>query len=102
MQESPFSRAQHAMALLAICKNPSMTTWAASIIGADPFIIKGCVPCRVPLVDAQQYVKALRAREGAPEARIWVFPEDTHSLDKPQTDYEQWLNVAWWLKQHMG
>lgn len=58
--------------------------------------------CRVPLVDAQQYVRALGARQGAPEARIWVFPEDTHSLDKPQTDYEQWLNVAWWLKKHLS
>lgn len=60
------------------------------------------MPRRVPLVDAQQYVKALRAREGAPEARIWVFPEDNHALDKPQADYETWLNVAWWLKRHMA
>ena len=23
----------------------------------------------------------------------------SHALDKPQTEYEQWLNVAWWLKR---
>ena len=56
--------------------------------------------CRVPLVDAQQYARALKARKDAPEVKIWVF-EDTHALDKPQTDFEQWMNVAWWLRRHM-
>lgn len=59
-----------------------------------------CFLCRVPLVDAQQYARALKAREGAPEVKIWVFSEDTHALDKPQTDFEQWMNVAWWLRKH--
>lgn len=28
--------------------------------------------------------------------------KDTHGLDKPQTEFEQWINVMWWLKQHSG
>lgn len=41
------------------------------------------VHCRVPLTDAQLYVRALRARgASAPESRTIVFPEDTHALDR--------------------
>ena len=56
---------------------------------------------RVPLQDAQQFVAALRARQGAPETEVYVFPEDTHALDKPQTEYEQLMVAAQWFKQHM-
>lgn len=57
---------------------------------------------RVPFVDAKRYVAALRAREGSPETQTFVFNEDTHSLDRPQTEFEQWINVASFLKRHMG
>ena len=57
--------------------------------------------CRVPFIDAQQYVRALRAQRDAPDVKVWVFSEETHALDKPQTDFEQWMNVAWWLTKYM-
>lgn len=53
-------------------------------------------------MDAKRYVAALRAREGAPEATTFVFNEDTHALDRPQTEFEQWINVAAFLRRHLG
>lgn len=54
---------------------------------------------RVPKVDAERYVAALKARGNAPEAVVYVFPEDTHALDKPRTEFEQWITVAAWLQK---
>ncbi|CAL5219578.1 g1438 [Coccomyxa viridis] len=70
-------------------------------VQAPLLFMLGAKDRRVPLVDPQQYARALKARKDAPEVKIWVFSEDTHSLDKPQTDFEQWMNVAWWLRRHM-
>lgn len=58
---------------------------------------------RVPLEDGKRYAWALRARADPPPppVRVLVFPEDTHALDRPQTEFEQFINAAWWLKQHM-
>ncbi len=53
--------------------------------------------------DAKLYVRALKARGAdAPDTQVIVLPEDTHALDRPQTEFEQWLNVAAWLKRHMA
>lgn len=54
---------------------------------------------RVPMDDGKRYGTALKSR-GVP-TRTLVFPEDTHALDKPQAEYEGWMNTAWWLKEYL-
>ncbi|KAG2495995.1 hypothetical protein HYH03_005919 [Edaphochlamys debaryana] len=76
-------------------------------VNAPVFMMLGAKDRRVPPPDGLQYMTALRGRDVAahgppPPTRMIVFPEDAHGLDKPQTEYEQWLNVVWWLKQHAG
>ncbi len=55
----------------------------------------------MPLADAHRYIDALRARPGAPEVRVLQFADDTHALDKPQTEFEQWVTAAAWLERHL-
>lgn len=62
-------------------------------------ITTNCVSLQVPLDDGWRYVDALKTR--GVDSRVLVFPEDSHALDKPQTEVEQWLNIAWWLKLHL-
>lgn len=54
---------------------------------------------RVPADDGRRYIDAARAA-GVP-TRVLVFPNDTHALDKVQTEFEQWLNLAWWMARHV-
>ncbi|EFJ40104.1 hypothetical protein VOLCADRAFT_100173 [Volvox carteri f. nagariensis] len=78
-------------------------------VTAPVFMMLGARDRRVPPLDGLQYLSALRGRDvgaaGAappPPTRLIVFPEDSHGLDKPQTEFEQWINVVWWLKSYAG
>ncbi|GLI63346.1 hypothetical protein VaNZ11_006269 [Volvox africanus] len=76
-------------------------------VTAPVFLMLGSRDRRVPTLDGLQYLSALRGRAAAaagppPPSRLIVFPEDGHGLDKPQTEFEQWINVMWWLKTYAG
>jgi acylaminoacyl-peptidase len=74
----------------------------AGAVTAPVLMLLGAKDRRVPLEDGRRYLEALRARgAGAPEARLLIFPQDSHALDRPQTEVEQWVNVAWWLRRHV-
>ena len=72
-------------------------------VKAPVMFMLGSKDRRVDMKDGLQYVAALRAvaaTEAARAPRVINFPEDSHALDRPQTEFEQWLNVAWWLRLH--
>lgn len=54
---------------------------------------------RVPISNGFQYVHALRAR--GLKVKVIVFPEDAHPIDRPQSEFECWLNIGTWLKHHL-
>lgn len=76
----------------------------ADKVTAPLCFLVGAKDRRVVMTDAHLYVAAMRGKgqHQAPQTRIIVFPEDTHALDKPQAEFEVWVNHAWWFKQHMG
>jgi len=69
-------------------------------VKAPTLMMVGAADRRVPLDDGKRYIDALKQRKDAPDARLIVFPEDAHALDKPQTEFEQWITALWWLQQY--
>jgi acylaminoacyl-peptidase len=65
-------------------------------------VLLGAKDRRVPAEDGKRWVAALRSRQSPPPppTRMLVFPEDTHALDRPQTEFEQWVSLAAWLREH--
>ncbi|KAG8091598.1 hypothetical protein GUJ93_ZPchr0012g20436 [Zizania palustris] len=60
----------------------------------------GAQDLRVPVSNGLQYARALKER--GVETKIIVFPEDIHGLDKPQSDFESFLNIGVWFKKHLN
>ena len=70
-------------------------------VKASVLMMLGACDRRVPLDDGKRYLDALKRREDAPDTHLIVFPEDTHALDRPQTEFEQWITALWWLRKHV-
>ncbi|CAI5979169.1 unnamed protein product [Closterium sp. NIES-65] len=76
----------------------SPITYASKVKVPTLFVLGG-KDLRVPSSNGLQLVHALRAQ--GLEARVLMMPEDVHAIDKPQSEFEQWITVASWLKQHL-
>ena len=79
----------------------SPVRWASQVT-APILMMVGACDRRVPQDDGKRYLDAVRKESGnGVETRLIVFPQDTHGLDKPQTEFEQWVTAVWWLNRFL-
>uniref|UniRef100_M4F707 acylaminoacyl-peptidase n=1 Tax=Brassica campestris TaxID=3711 RepID=M4F707_BRACM len=69
-----------------------------SKVKTPTLFILGAMDLRVPISNGLQYMRALK--EKGVEVKVLVFPNDNHPLDRPQTDYESFLNTAVWFNKY--
>ncbi|KAM7485259.1 hypothetical protein LguiA_001268 [Lonicera macranthoides] len=58
----------------------------------------GAQDLRVPVSNGLQYARALR--EKGVEVKVIVFPNDVHGIERPQSDFESFLNIGVWFKKY--
>eukprot|EP00262_Sarcandra_glabra_P004005 TRINITY_DN1494_c0_g1_i2.p1 TRINITY_DN1494_c0_g1~~TRINITY_DN1494_c0_g1_i2.p1 ORF type:complete len:835 (+),score=147.70 TRINITY_DN1494_c0_g1_i2:156-2507(+) len=58
----------------------------------------GAQDLRVPVSNGLQYARALR--EKGVEVKVIMFPNDVHGIDRPQSDFESFLNIGVWFKKY--
>jgi len=71
-----------------------------SKVKTPTLFLLGAHDLRVPVCNGLQYARALKER--GIESKTIVFPEDIHGIDKPQSDFESFLNIGVWFKKHMS
>ena len=70
-----------------------------SQVRAPTILALGAKDLRVPCSQGIEYYHALKSR-GVP-ARLLLYPEDSHPIDRPSSEADHWVNVASWLNEHM-
>ena len=83
----------------------------AVLVGRCSVMVLAAAPAVSVWVESITQPHRTLALYGCPEDRgcvyvcvtagCWCFPEDSHALDKPQTEVEPWLNIAWWFEQYL-
>ncbi|KAL2463740.1 acylaminoacyl-peptidase-related [Forsythia ovata] len=69
-----------------------------SKVKTPTLILLGAQDLRVPVSIGLQYARALK--EKGVETKLIVFPSDVHSIDRPQSDFESFLNIGVWFKKY--
>ncbi|XP_052189153.1 acylamino-acid-releasing enzyme isoform X2 [Diospyros lotus] len=69
-----------------------------SKVKAPTLFLLGAQDLRVPVSTGFQYARALK--EKGVDVKVIVFPNDVHGIDKPQSDFESFLNIGVWFKKY--
>ncbi|GAV69585.1 Peptidase_S9 domain-containing protein [Cephalotus follicularis] len=69
-----------------------------SKVKTPTLFLLGAQDLRVPVSNGLQYARALK--EKGVEVKIILFPNDIHSIDRPQSDFESFLNIGVWFKKY--
>ncbi|GMP77223.1 hypothetical protein CsSME_00033570 [Camellia sinensis var. sinensis] len=69
-----------------------------SRVKTPTLFLLGAQDLRVPISNGLQYARALK--EKGTEVKVIVFPNDVHGIEKPQSDFEGFLNIGVWFKKY--
>mmetsp|Transcript_40684 Transcript_40684/g.82092 ORF Transcript_40684/g.82092 Transcript_40684/m.82092 type:complete len:924 (-) Transcript_40684:150-2921(-) len=68
-------------------------------VRAPTLLCLGFADRRVPSSQGVEFFHALKSR-GVP-TRCLMYPEDSHPIDKPESEADHWINVAQWINEHL-
>ncbi|KAI8561214.1 hypothetical protein RHMOL_Rhmol04G0320800 [Rhododendron molle] len=69
-----------------------------SKVKTPTLFLLGAQDLRVPVSNGLQYARALKEKGG--EVKVIVFPNDVHGIERPQSDFETFLNIGVWFKKY--
>ncbi|KAK8556006.1 hypothetical protein V6N13_070077 [Hibiscus sabdariffa] len=69
-----------------------------SKVKAPTIFLLGAQDLRVPVSNGLQYARALKER--GVETKVILFPNDIHAIERPQSDFESFLNIGVWFKKY--
>ncbi|RZC49833.1 hypothetical protein C5167_018260, partial [Papaver somniferum] len=69
-----------------------------SKVKTPTLLLLGAQDLRCPVSNGLQYARALK--ENGVEVKVIMFPKDSHGIDRPQADFESFLNIGVWFNKH--
>ncbi|XP_062108224.1 acylamino-acid-releasing enzyme isoform X2 [Humulus lupulus] len=69
-----------------------------SKVKTPTLFLLGAKDLRVPISTGLQYARALK--EKGVDVKTIVFPNDVHGIERPQSDFESFLNIGVWFKKY--
>ncbi|XP_057428993.1 acylamino-acid-releasing enzyme isoform X2 [Lotus japonicus] len=69
-----------------------------SKVRTPTLFLLGAQDLRVPITTGLQYARALK--EKGVQVKVIVFPNDTHGIERPQSDFESFLNIGVWFNKY--